>query len=62
MADFVKVSQDSVINLDHVVSIDISANESGRQCLIKMINGEVFMIDNELRIRNIERRILLQGG
>lgn len=57
MADFVKVSQDSVINLDHVVSIDISANESGRQCLIKMINGEVFMTDDDLRIRGIKRKL-----
>lgn len=62
MANFARVNCDSLINLDHVVSIDISTNELGRQCLIKMINGEVFMIDNELRIRNIERRILLQGG
>lgn len=62
MANFVRVNCDSLINLDHVVSIDFSTNELGRQCLIKMVNNEVFMIDSELKIRNIERRILLQGG
>lgn len=62
MANFVRVNCDSLINLDHVVSIDFSTNELGRQCLIKMVNNEVFMIDSELKIRNIERRILLHGG
>lgn len=62
MANFVRINCDSLINLDHVVSIDFSTNESGKQCLLKTVNGEVFMIDNELRIRNIERKVILPGG
>lgn len=63
--DFMEINPGSFINLNHVVSIDISDPEDpevGRMCLVKMDIGDVFVTCSEEIIKQIERRLFLKRG
>lgn len=55
------VNDNTAVNVNHITSIDFSENESGRQCMIKMLNGEVFMTDNDEHIDRIIGQVILNS-
>lgn len=55
------VNHNTAVNINYIVSIDFSENESGRQCMIKTSNGEVFMTDNDQHIDRIINEVILNG-
>lgn len=57
----VHINRDTIVNLLYAVSIDFSISEQGKQCMIKMCNGEVFMTDDERYIDQIAKEVTASG-
>lgn len=58
---FVHINRDTIVNLLYAVSIDFSISEQGKQCMIKMCNGEVFMTDDERYVNLITKEMTASG-